>query len=135
MLEYSTYSVISPEGCASILWKDGSQADKAANVLGLTSKTALKNKIIDEIIPEPVGGAHWHPKEAIQSIAVAIDKHLNELLTLNPSQLKADRINKFFKMGPVKTMPPISPFRQENSKINPLWEEPWEAVEQWNDIK
>lgn len=129
MLQYSIYSVISPEGCASILWKDGSKADKAANVLGLTADVALKNKIIDEIIPEPLGGAHWNHAEAIQSIGNHVEKHLQELLTLDKDQLKQDRIHKYFKMGPVRTMPPISPFRSEKSSINPAWEEPWESVE------
>ena len=129
MMQYSIYSVISPEGCASILWKDASKADKAANVLGLTSEMALKNKIIDEIIKEPAGGAHWHPKEAINSIGKAVTKHLLELQKLSKEELKEDRIKKFFKMGPVKTMPPISPFRRDKSSVNSAWEEPWEEVE------
>lgn len=129
MMEYSIYSVISPEGCASILWKDASKADKAANVLGLTAETAFKNKIIDEIIKEPAGGAHWHPKEAISSIGNAVEKHLNQLLKLNKEELKDQRIKKFYKMGPVKSMPPISPFRSEKSTINSLWEESWDDVE------
>ena len=129
MMEYSTYSVISPEGCASILWKDASKADKAAQYLGLTAETALKNKIIDEIIKEPVGGSHWNPQQAIESIGKAIDKHLQELQKMSKEKLKSDRIKKFYKMGPVKNMPAISPFRSETSSINSAWEESWEDVE------
>jgi acetyl-CoA carboxylase carboxyl transferase subunit alpha len=128
MMQYSIYSVISPEGCASILWKDGSKADKAANVLGLTADVALKNKIIDEIIKEPAGGAHWNQKAAIDSMGQAIEKHLVELKKMSKEELKKDRIEKFFNMGPVRKMPPISPFRLEKSTINPAWEESWEDV-------
>jgi acetyl-CoA carboxylase carboxyl transferase subunit alpha len=131
MMQYSTYSVISPEGCASILWKDSSMADKAANVLGLTADVALKNKIIDEIIQEPLGGAHWKPADAIDSIGNVVEKHLNELLKLNPEQLKENRIHKFFKMGPVKKMPAISPFRRESSSVSSTWEESWDSIEDW----
>lgn len=134
MMEYSIYSVISPEGCASILWKDSSKADKAANVLGLTAKTALKNKIIDEIIKEPIGGAHWHHKEAIESIGKSVEKHLLELLKLSKEQLKEHRIQKFYKMGPVKSMPHISPFRRDKSSVNPAWEESWESVEKFSTV-
>ncbi len=95
-------------------------------------KAALKNKIIDEIIKEPAGGAHWHQKEAINSIGVAVEKHLDQLLKLNKEQLKEDRIKKFFEMGPVKSMPAISPFRREKSTLNPAWEESWEEVEKFS---
>ncbi len=135
MMEYSTYSVISPEGCASILWKDGRMADKAANVLGLTAEIAFKNKVIDEIIKEPIGGAHWHPKEAINSIGNAVDKHLKQLLELNRDQLKEDRIKKFFKMGAVKNMPSISPYRRDQSPVAAEWQESWEEVEKMLEQK
>lgn len=128
MMQYSIYSVISPEGCASILWKDAAKADKAANVLGLTAEMALKNKIIDEIIKEPVGGAHWHHKDAINAIGNTVEKHLLELQTLNKEELKEDRIKKFFRMGPVKNMPAISPFRSESSPVNPAWAHAWEDI-------
>jgi acetyl-CoA carboxylase carboxyl transferase subunit alpha len=128
MMEYSTYSVISPEGCASILWKDGTQASRAASLLGLTAQTALKNKIIDEIIPEPLGGAHWHPTQAIASIGSAIEKHLNELLKMTPEQCKQDRLKKIFNLGPTISKPDISPFRREKAPIK-AWEEDWKKIE------
>ncbi len=130
MMEYSTYSVISPEGCASILWKDSSLADRAANLLGLTAQIALKNKIIDEIIPEPPGGAHWNPKEAIEILGKTVERHLEELLLLSPEELKNDRIQKFFQMGPVKSMPQLNTYTPPVS-IPKGWEESWETVENW----
>ncbi|MBX9837051.1 MAG: acetyl-CoA carboxylase carboxyltransferase subunit alpha [Silvanigrellaceae bacterium] len=128
MMEYSTYSVISPEGCASILWKDGTQADKAANILGLTADIALKNKIIDGIIKEPLGGAHWKSKEAIESIGDVIEKNVNQLSKLSKEELKLDRIKKYFKIGSFENMPAISPMHTEKSHI-PDWNEAWEDVE------
>lgn len=133
MMEYSTYSVISPEGCASILWKDGSQADKAANVLGLTAEVALKNKVIDGIIKEPLGGAHWKAKQAIHEIGNAIEQQLIELLKMNKEELKQDRIKKYFKIGPVQNMPEISPFKVDKP-IMFEWDEPWESVEATMDL-
>lgn len=127
MMGYSTYSVISPEGCASILWKEGSQADRAANVLGLTADVAFKNGVIDEIIEEPLGGAHWQSKKAIDAIGVAIEKHLSELSTMTKEQLRRDRIQKFFKIGATTQSEPLSPFRREKALV-PEWEEDWEKV-------
>lgn len=124
MLENSIYSVISPEGCASILWKDGSKASKAAELLGITAKIALKNGIIDEIIQEPEGGAHTNHSEAIKFIKSAIYKHLDQLQQLTPAQLKADRKAKYFKMGEFIQKEPISPFRSSNA-IKPEWNSKW----------
>lgn len=127
MMEYSTYSVITPEGCAAILWKDGTQADRAAGLLGLTAQTALKNKIIDEIIAEPAGGAHWHSKQAIDNIGSTVEKHLRELLTMNKEEIKQDRIQKLFKLGPTVSKPAISPFRREKAPVE-LWQESWKDI-------
>ncbi|WP_186646323.1 acetyl-CoA carboxylase carboxyltransferase subunit alpha [Fluviispira vulneris] len=128
MMEYSIYSVISPEGCSSILWKDGSQADRAANILGLTAEVALKNKVIDEIIKEPLGGAHWKTKEAIESIGDAVEKNLVSLSKMSKDELKQDRIKKYFKIGNVQNMPAISPFRVDKAPVA-AWDESWEDVE------
>ncbi len=124
MMQYSVYSVISPEGCASILWKDGAQASRAAELLGITSDIALKNGIIDEIIPEPLGGAHWNQAEALKSISEAIHKNLTELQKLSPEELKEDRKKKFFKMGDFIEKDPISPFRSKTPKVA-KWDSEW----------
>ena len=79
MLEYAIYSVISPEGCASILWRDGAQAATAAQALRLTAKDLESLGVIDAIIPEPVGGAHRFPEPAIDAVGDGIDAALSEL--------------------------------------------------------
>lgn len=98
MLENSIYSVISPEGCASILWKDAKMAPKAAEILNLTADDLLRLGIIDEVVAEPIGGAHRHPKEAMGALASAIKKHLDELKQFSPDELKAMRHEKFLAM-------------------------------------
>jgi acetyl-CoA carboxylase carboxyl transferase subunit alpha len=127
MMEYSTYSVISPEGCASILWKDASQADKAANILGLTATTALKNKLIDGIIPEPLGGAHWKSKQAIQAIGDTVEKTLTKLSKLSKTDLQKDRINKFFSIGFFQDLPDLSTSPKNTPHIAE-WDEGWEKI-------
>ena len=127
MMENSIYSVISPEGCASILWKDGAQASRAAQILGLTAEVALKNKLIDGIIKEPAGGAHLNPSEAIENIGNAVEHHLLELLPLSKEQLKSDRVRKYFKMGAFETRPSLSPFQREMAP-DASWDENWESV-------
>lgn len=99
MLEYSVYSVISPEGCASILFRDAKRAPEAAEASKITAKNLLELNIIDEIIKEPTGGAHNDPKAAAAHLKTAILKHLHELQKLSPRELIADRYNKFRKMG------------------------------------
>ena len=133
MLENSTYSVISPEGCASILWKDGTQSERAANILGLTSHIALKNKLIDEIIPEPVGGAHLDHEMTISNIEKNIEKHLKELLKIPKNEIKKHRMQKFFQMGKTKVMPEITLINKE-SKINLMWNESWDQVKKELEI-
>ena len=99
MLEHSIYSVISPEGCASILFRDATRADRAAEALKLTAKDLLKMEIVDEVIPEPRGGAHRDPTAMGLSLGTALRKHLGELSKLSPKQLVADRYAKFRALG------------------------------------
>jgi len=99
VLENSYYSVISPEGCAAILWKDGAKAPQAAEVLKLTGQDLLKMGIIDEIIPEPFGGAHRDPQKSGQNIKEAILRNLKELDSLSPEKLLELRYKKFRSMG------------------------------------
>ncbi len=99
MLEYSIYSVISPEGCASILWKDAAKAPEAARALKFTGPHLSKYGIVDEVIPEPVGGAHADPARTIQSVGEFVEKHLNQLETMADTELLEDRYQKFRAMG------------------------------------
>ncbi|BAI80642.1 acetyl-CoA carboxylase, carboxyl transferase, alpha subunit [Deferribacter desulfuricans SSM1] len=99
MLEHSIYAVISPEGCASILWKDASYSDKAAEALKLTAQDLLKLKVIDEIIKEPVGGAHRDHLETAKNVKYAIRKHLNELMAMSSDKLFEDRYMKYRNIG------------------------------------
>lgn len=99
MLEYSVYSVISPEGCASILWRSAEQAPEAANALKLTASDLLELKLIDDIIPEPLGAAHRNPTEAIANVGNAIDKTLDRLMTQSSAELKKRRRDKYLRMG------------------------------------
>jgi len=99
MLEYSTYSVISPEGCASILWKDAANAEAAATALGITSESLKKLGLVDEVIAEPLGGAHKEPDEVAQRIADCIDRQLNELTALAADQLLEQRYQKLMAYG------------------------------------
>jgi acetyl-CoA carboxylase carboxyl transferase subunit alpha len=99
MLEHSIYSVISPEGCASILWKDASYSEKAAEYLKLTAEDIIKFKVIDEIIPEPFGGAHRNHIETATNVAEVIKKHLNELKKMTSDELINQRIDKFRNIG------------------------------------
>ena len=99
MLEHSVYSVISPEGCASILWKSADRAQDAAAALRLTAQDLLKLGVIDSVTPEPVGGAQRDPKAAIASVGDAIEKALQPLEGLTDAEVKADRRRKFLEMG------------------------------------
>lgn len=99
MLQYSTYSVITPEGCASILWHDGSRAPEAAAQLKLLATDAKGLGIVDEVVEEPVGGAHRDPERAAQILGDALRRHLAELAPLDADALKADRYAKFRAMG------------------------------------
>lgn len=99
MLEHAYYSVISPEGCAAILWKDRAFADRAAAALKLTGPDLLKFKLADEVIPEPKGGAHADPEQAAENLKQAIIKHLSELGEKTPEALMQERYDKFRAMG------------------------------------
>lgn len=99
MLENSIYSVISPEGCASILWHDASKMDKAAKALKLTAKDLLELGIIDEIIPEPYGGAHRQPEQTFERVKSYILKHYNEIMKFSIPKLVQKRYEKYRKMG------------------------------------
>ena len=99
MLEHSIYSVISPEGCASILWRSGEKAEEAANALKLTAADLLGLGVIDQLIDEPVGGAHRDPAAAIESVGEAIQAALTSLNGLSPVQLRAERRKKYIGMG------------------------------------
>ena len=99
MLEHSIYSVISPEGCASILWRSGDQAAVAAEALRLTAQDLLKLGVIDRIVPEPVGGAHRERAAAISALGDALQEVLKPLIELAPADLKIQRRQKFLAMG------------------------------------
>lgn len=99
MLENAIYSVISPEGCAAILWEDKKKVEEAADTLKLTAQDLLKLEVIDEIIPEPLGGAHHNIDEICNEVKKALLKHLQELQKYNPSTIVLQRYKKFRKMG------------------------------------
>ena len=99
MFENSYYSVISPEGCSAILWKDSSKAKEAAETLKLTAFDLLEFGIIDEIIPEPLGGIHKDPELACENLKKALINNLNKLLKTSISQLLKDRYEKFRSIG------------------------------------
>jgi acetyl-CoA carboxylase carboxyl transferase subunit alpha len=99
MLEYSIYSVISPEGCASILWRDPAKIGEAASQLKLTAPDLTALGICDEIIPEAAGGAHRNPPATASRLRVALKRHLRELCELSPEELIERRYQKFRKMG------------------------------------
>lgn len=99
MMENSYYSVISPEGCASILWKDSAKAPDAAEALKLSANDLLDLKIVDQIIPEPLGGAHKNPSEAGANLKKAILEHLNPLLNLPKDEILEGRYQRFRNYG------------------------------------
>jgi len=99
IMEYAYYSVISPEGCAAILWKDASKREEAAKVLKLTAPDLLKMGIVDEIIPETEGGAHRGAEHSAQNLKSSIDKNLDELSRLSVETLLDQRYRRYRKMG------------------------------------
>ena len=99
VMENAYYSVISPEGCAAILWKDRAKAPEAAAALKLTAMDLLRLGLIDEVVPEPLGGAPRDPDAAAQNLKTALKKNLKELLELEPKKLVSERHSKFRKMG------------------------------------
>jgi acetyl-CoA carboxylase carboxyl transferase subunit alpha len=99
IMENSYYSVISPEGCASILWKDAAKASDAAEALKLSPENLLELGIVDEIIPEPLGGAHKNPTEAASNLKNSILKQLRELMNLSRAELIEQRYQRFRSYG------------------------------------
>jgi acetyl-CoA carboxylase carboxyl transferase subunit alpha len=99
MLENSVYSVISPEGCASIMWRDSSKAEIAAEALKITAPDLIELKLVDEIVPEPEGGAHFDPEGAARMLEPFLVRSLDDLSALSPQQLLDQRYEKFRRMG------------------------------------
>ncbi len=99
ILEHSIYSVISPEGCASILWRDGTKAKDAAEAMKITAQDLIGLKIVDRIIQEPAGGAHSDPDVAIQLVGDAVEVELKLLMTLSPAELRKQRSERFYAIG------------------------------------
>jgi acetyl-CoA carboxylase carboxyl transferase subunit alpha len=99
MLEHSVYSVISPEGCASILWRDAGRAEEAATAMKITASDLLALGIVDEIVPEPPGGAHSDPESTIATVGAVLERQLAELKSLSVDALLEARYQKFRRMG------------------------------------
>jgi acetyl-CoA carboxylase carboxyl transferase subunit alpha len=99
VLEYGTYSVISPEGCASILWKDGAKADEAAQRMRMTAPDLLQLGVVDRVVEEPAGGAHQDPKVAAKLLDAALSDALGELLQMTPDDLVEQRYRRFRGLG------------------------------------
>ena len=103
MLEHSIYSVISPEGCAAILWKDAARKKEAAEALKLTAADLVELGVVDEVVPEPPGGAHADPQGAAASVGEAIERHLAGVLDLTPEERRERRYRKFRALGRFET--------------------------------
>lgn len=103
MLENSIYSVISPEGCAAILWKSGTERDKAAAAMRITAGDLLRLKVIDEVVPEPAGGAHSDWERTADALRDALSRHLGELRGLPTDELRRARWEKYMSMGEWRT--------------------------------
>jgi len=99
MLENSVYSVITPEGCASILWRSNANAEEAAEAMKMTATDLKRLEVIDEVIPEPMGGAHRAPDEAIDSVGKVVIEALGELSQFDSATLRRRRQDKFLAMG------------------------------------
>ncbi len=99
MQEHAVYSVISPEGCASILWRDAAHAQEAAEALRLTAQDMLRLAVIDRIVPEPLGGAHRSPQDAIAALGEALAETLQGLIERDGDTLRAERRRRFLTIG------------------------------------
>lgn len=99
MLQFGIYSVITPEGCASILWKDASKASEAARAMGITADKILSHELIDKVIPEPLGGAHRNVEEMAKRLKTALTEELKFLKTMSADALIERRYSKFMAMG------------------------------------
>jgi acetyl-CoA carboxylase carboxyl transferase subunit alpha len=102
MLQYSTYSVISPEGCASILWNDAALAENAASALGITSDRLLQLGLVDEVIPEPLGGAHKDPENVATKVGNCLEAQLEELDNMTTEALLEERYQRLLSYGEFK---------------------------------
>lgn len=105
MMEHSVYSVISPEGCAAILWHDRAEGPRAAEALKLTAPDCLRFGVADAIVPEPVAGAHRATADAVTRLGDAVEKHLGELSELSPEGLKSHRYERFRALGAFEIAP------------------------------
>ncbi len=99
MMEHAVYSVISPEGCASILWRTAEKAPDAAEAMKVTAQNLKELGVIDRIVPEPLGGAHRDPAAAAEALGAAIDEELTGLAGLDAGELQARRADRFLKIG------------------------------------
>jgi len=99
MLEHSTYSVISPEGCAAILWNNGSKASEAAELLKITAQDLFQMKVIDEVVEEPIGGAHRDPRRAAELLKDAITRNMAEIRNVPAEEIVKMRYEKFRRLG------------------------------------
>jgi acetyl-CoA carboxylase carboxyl transferase subunit alpha len=99
IFENSYYSVISPEGCAAILWKDGAKAPLAAEALKVTADSLEKLGVVDEVVAEPAGGAHNDPAQAAAVLKYSLHKHLNDLRALDPEKLLDTRYERYRHLG------------------------------------
>jgi len=122
MLENAIYSVISPEGCATILWRDPKKTLDAAKAMKLSSKDLLELKVIDEIIPEPVGGAHRDRDLILKNVKKSIESNLNEFFNMSGDEVLSHRKNKFLAIGRTKgfvsQLDDLSELSVKKSKIN-----------------
>jgi acetyl-CoA carboxylase carboxyl transferase subunit alpha len=103
MLQYSIYSVISPEGCASILWKDPTKASEAAKAMGVTANKILENNLVDMVIDEPLGGAHRNVTEMAETLKAVLSEELHKLKSMSVDELLEQRYKKFMAMGAISS--------------------------------
>lgn len=99
ILEHSIYSVISPEGAAGILWRDGTRARDAAMAMKITGPDLIDLKIVDRLIPEPVGGAHADREATLTAVGDVLNDELGKLTPLSPDQLRKQRSDRFYAIG------------------------------------
>ena len=117
-MENTWFSVISPEGCASILWKDPSKSQLAAKVMKISANDLLKHKIVDEIVPEPLGGAHRDREEAANLLRVVLRKNLAGLATMSKSEILSQRKNRFLSIGRESKFTSLIGDKSENKILN-----------------
>lgn len=99
MLEHAVYSVISPEGCASILWRNSDKAEEAATALKLTAQDLMRLNVVDEVVDEPLGGAHRNPAKTVEAVGQAIERALDRFSQMSPDEILKHRREKFLAMG------------------------------------